>query len=495
MQHRALTFGFVAAMLLVRAQAAHAGATTIPEFRLGSCGASQGAPACDWDCDVELNNSPPFCQNAQSCQLDVTEAFNAHLIVRADDAPCGSAGGAVLEFALHGTKADQSEFTVPSRSINLCGVNNACGSCDLDECTETDQSCPLDVIFHCELTGPNQFGPELCPNNQLGERRFCETDLKDLVGWLLAGKQPILAEMATDLAAQFPAATGPPVVIGGAFELVPLVDNSADLGQPSIGRYCLDIGFLRDPKPVLLIPPEVALAPRTASSLVVKGGCLCGNNALDIGEECDDGNIADGDGCDGGCKTETSGCPASPDPSCLSSFGGCLLVANEKATGKEKLVAKWLKGPAFSAVDLGNPLNSGGSAYDVCVYDGSGGLAGSYRVDRAGATCGADPCWKNIGKPPGDPKHKGYEYKDKAASADGVLLVLLKGGEAGASKAVAKGMNNSAKGQTALPTGLAAALNGSTSATIQLHGSDAIACLSCPLSTVLKDTGALFKAK
>src|SRR5262249_46851125 len=32
----------------------------------------------------------------------------------------------------------------------------------------------------------------------------------------------------------------------------------------------------------------------------------CGNNVVEEGEECDDGNTATGDGCDGACKVEAS---------------------------------------------------------------------------------------------------------------------------------------------------------------------------------------------
>src|SRR5262245_24277247 len=237
MPYRGLTLGVAGLVLVLRVQAAHGGATTIPEFRIGSCGSGPSATACGWDCTKEINQFPATCQTPNSCSLDATETFTAHMIVRGDDAPCGAAGGMVLEIGLFGTKADQSTFTVPSRSINLCGVNDACGTCDTDVCSATDTSCPLDAIFYCELTGANQVGPEQCsrPSNEQGERRFCERDLADLPGWLAAGKQPILAEMADDLAAEFPNATGPPVV-KSAFEIA-RNDQSANPGQPTIGRY------------------------------------------------------------------------------------------------------------------------------------------------------------------------------------------------------------------------------------------------------------------
>jgi hypothetical protein len=191
---------------------------------------------------------------------------------------------------------------------------------------------------------------------------------------------------------------------------------------------------------------------------------------------------------------EGVGCPATP-ASCGQSAAKGLLLVNEKRAGKEKLVAKWEKGPARSGGDYGNPLSLGATAYTLCVYDDANSLAGQYIVDRAGGLCGAKPCWKYFGKPPGDPKHKGYKFKDKYRSADGIALTQMKAGAAGQSKAVMKGKNNSSKAQSALPTGTAAALSGSTSATIQLHGNDApVACTTVGLPMVKKNAAGVFKA-
>jgi hypothetical protein len=71
--------------------------------------------------------------------------------------------------------------------------------------------------------------------------------------------------------------------------------------------------------------------------------------------------------------------------------------------------------------------------------------------------------------------------------------VLLKGEEPGKSKLAVKGKNNADKGLTSLPTGIAAALTGSATATIQLHGSDAPKCFTCAVTTS-KDEGGKFKA-
>lgn len=182
-------------------------------------------------------------------------------------------------------------------------------------------------------------------------------------------------------------------------------------------------------------------------------------------------------------------CPPAPDPGCVTGFAKGLLSVDERKPGGEKLLVKWTGGPALLGTDFGNPLGAGGTAYRVCVYDDGGALAGQYAVDRAGYLCRGRECWKALGKPPGSPRHKGYRYKDGDAGADGLLLARLAGGAAGRSQALVKG-----RGAT-LPTGVAAALAGSTAATVQLAGSDAPQCVSIALPTVVRDDGTRFKAR
>jgi hypothetical protein len=197
-----------------------------------------------------------------------------------------------------------------------------------------------------------------------------------------------------------------------------------------------------------------------------------------------------GDGCcPAGCTAandnDCTGCPPAPLGTCQSTFGQASLVVNDKKVGKEKVIAKWSKGPLLDGTDFGDPVG-GQTAYTLCVYDNNDALKATYVVDRAGATCGTDPCWKGLGKPPG---FKGFKYKDKARTSDGIQLVLLKAAEADKSKVVVKG-----KGAN-LPDGVAAALQGATGATIQLIGSDAPECISATLSTVKDADGVKFKAQ
>jgi hypothetical protein len=192
--------------------------------------------------------------------------------------------------------------------------------------------------------------------------------------------------------------------------------------------------------------------------------------------------------------TPANDCPLSADLGCETGFAKGFLLIKESVFGKEKLVAKLLNGPALSQTDMGNPLDAGqggtGTAYSLCVYDGTSQLAGSVLIDRAGDVCAGKPCWKPIGKAPNDPKGpgKGYKYKDSDLSSDGVLKLLYKGGDAGKSKAIVigKGIN--------LPPDIPAALQASSQVTVQLRSSDGL-CLSVDLSHIKKQESAFFKAK
>jgi hypothetical protein len=141
---------------------------------------------------------------------------------------------------------------------------------------------------------------------------------------------------------------------------------------------------------------------------------------------------------------------------------------------------------AFQAQD--KTSFDGTTKYAVCIYDDGNVLVADLLVDRAGAIClPGKPCWKAV-------SDKGYKFKDKATASDGVKKILGKGGDAEKGKVIVKAKNTEKKGQTNLPTGIAAALNESTQATVQVITSDA-SCFSMVASQVKKDDGVIYKAK
>jgi hypothetical protein len=206
--------------------------------------------------------------------------------------------------------------------------------------------------------------------------------------------------------------------------------------------------------------------------------------------------------CTGPAATDCSSCPAgqaliggacqapcgnAPDPSCLVA-AQAQLQSNEKHVGKERLKLSWKKiTTQTTRSDFGDPVG-GSTVATLCIFNDAGTLVGQpLVVDRAGQMCGAKPCWKATGS-------QGLAYQNKAASAAGITKMSFGGRPAGKGKASAQGKNDVGKGLTSLPTGLAAALMGNTSPTIELVTSNNF-CVGAKMNTVKKDTGQQYKAQ
>jgi hypothetical protein len=185
-------------------------------------------------------------------------------------------------------------------------------------------------------------------------------------------------------------------------------------------------------------------------------------------------------------------CPGAPDPGCPAQFARGSLSVNERKPGREKLVARLSMGPALAQPDFGDPTVVPGTAVGLCLYDGAGERVAALEVDRAAESCGASVCWKPIGGLP--PDGRGFAYRDPAASSGGVRSMQWKGGAAGRSRLAVTASNKQAVGQTALPTGITAALVATAEVTVQLHTSEG-ACFEATLSDVRKQRGDFFKAR
>ena len=153
-------------------------------------------------------------------------------------------------------------------------------------------------------------------------------------------------------------------------------------------------------------------------------------------------------------------CPRTPIDGCFVATKGSLSIKEGKA-GKEKLKVKLSKFDfETTQADFATPGLVGGR-YDLCLYSGTGQLVGNLIVDRVGDFCGPKqkPCWKGKG-------NRGFSYKDKDASASGVKKIKTKDGKG---KLQLLAGNQASKGQMSLPTGLVAALQGSSAVTAQVH--------------------------
>ena len=70
-----------------------------------------------------------------------------------------------------------------------------------------------------------------------------------------------------------------------------------------------------------------------------------------------------------------------PATSCENGFARGSLTVNERAAGRERLSAKFIRGPALTQTDFGYPLTVDGTVYDICVYDEGGSLVGEMTVE------------------------------------------------------------------------------------------------------------------
>lgn len=180
-------------------------------------------------------------------------------------------------------------------------------------------------------------------------------------------------------------------------------------------------------------------------------------------------------------STTLFGCGPVPAAGCVVPGKG-VLVVNEKKAGKQsvKLALTKLQ-TAITASHFGDPV-TGTTRYELCVYDAADQLKATYTVARAGDLCGRLSCWSTM-------SGRGYKYSDKSTAADGILRMTLSGGDLGKGKVMLVGKNTA----STLPTGVAAALQSQTGATVQLLTSDA-ACFGMRLAKVKKADGKTFSA-
>ena len=183
--------------------------------------------------------------------------------------------------------------------------------------------------------------------------------------------------------------------------------------------------------------------------------------------------------------SEVATCPAAPDPGCIGAVRAKMQYS-EKSAGREKMKIQWSAlDDDTEQADFGDPVD-GETGIAACIYDDADLLVGEFQVDRAGEDCAGKPCWKRKGT-------KGYGYKDKNGSDDGIGKLSLLAGEAGRGKASISGKNNSKKAQFDLPTGVVAGLTLQIEPTLQILAGDGV-CISAKINSVVKDDGVSYKA-
>ncbi|HYC54643.1 MAG TPA: hypothetical protein VEL28_06875 [Candidatus Binatia bacterium] len=114
-------------------------------------------------------------------------------------------------------------------------------------------------------------------------------------------------------------------------------------------------------------------------------------------------------------------CPTPGSP-CRTAQSSGLTIKKGKTSAKDKLVWKWSRGQSVSFEELSDPRQDG---YTLCLYTGD--------TFRAQLLLPDEPArWKVLAG-------KGYKYKDKSGTPDGVTGATLKASDADKSKAKVKG--------------------------------------------------------
>lgn len=118
---------------------------------------------------------------------------------------------------------------------------------------------------------------------------------------------------------------------------------------------------------------------------------------------------------------------------CQTPAASSVTIVDNADDAKDSIAFKWSKGPTTATTDFGDPTND--DDYALCVYV-DGVLQASLEAPAGGLCANNKDCWV--------PKSKGFAYKDKDATPNGLTaLSLAVGSEPGKAKiqAKAKGIN------------------------------------------------------
>lgn len=126
-------------------------------------------------------------------------------------------------------------------------------------------------------------------------------------------------------------------------------------------------------------------------------------------------------------------CDLTPRTCTTPASSSLAIVDNPDNDAKDSLTLKWNKGPTTDIPDFGDPTDD--NDYALCVYQ-DGMLHAELEAPAAGLCANNKDCWV--------PKKKGFAYKDKLATPNGLTAISLAvGSEPGKAKiqVKAKGIN------------------------------------------------------
>ena len=225
------------------------------------------------------------------------------------------------------------------------------------------------------------------------------------------------------------------------------------------------MGLARDTASALILQPDSSIVavgehyfpPNGDFALVRYFGNTCGDGALEAGEQCDDGNTADGDCCSSTCEYDAAATPCADADPCTTDLcdgagtcqhescplcevcdAGIGCIARPRAEcavpgpgGRASLMlrdrdpdggdlARWAWRSPTAPHDFGDPIAT--DDYALCVYAGAAEALWLSGNAPAGDTCAGQPCWKGLGAPP---LSEGAEYFDRERTPNGIGTLVL----------------------------------------------------------------------
>ncbi|MCC6849632.1 MAG: hypothetical protein IT294_14105 [Deltaproteobacteria bacterium] len=386
-------------------------------------GASAACPA-DTKSTAVCRAAAGACDVAESCD-GAADACPADVVVTSGTVCRAAAGVCDLVESCDGATA---ACPADARSTAVC--RPSAGFCDLTEsCDGVGITCPPDSLRPAGVACRSAAGvcdlAELCT----GASAACPADARSTAVCRAAAGVCDVAESCDGASDDCPAdalaaATVECRAAAGACDAAERCTGAgaacpADAAQPD-GAPCDDGASCTLPD--ACVAGQCQGNPDICGDGITQGSC---------GEQCDDGNAANGDGCSASCAIEsTPGCGPTPAAGCrqpITSAQASLSLRDSTLPEKDSLQWKWSHGAVTPKADFGNPTVDAG--YQLCVYDG-GALRMSLPLPAAGV-CRERPCWKENGA--------GFQYADKTGLHGVTRLVLKSGAAPGKAKVLLKG--------------------------------------------------------
>ena len=295
----------------------------------------------------------------------------------------------------------------------------------------------------CDPTRPYEVAGASVKFLTLETQQNQDLDGNGVIGGLVLQRYDACNEVVTVVAPVDPATPSDPLA----------VEEESDVFTTPGGRCTLPISC--DPLADACATGTFCSAVTEACTVVSPGACLddgdcpggttCASQPIVVGvavADADDDGIpddldncatdpnqldedVDADGTGDACDAASHDCPAAPLAGCKApvvDLKSSLAIKDSSPDKGDALQWKWSAGDATTFADFGAPTTS--SNVQLCLYDGAAPALVAGAIVPAGGTCAGKPCWKASAD-------KGYAYKDKLGTPNGIQGLKLKAGAAG----------------------------------------------------------------